>query len=148
MLIRNQELVPADAELANIDYAFVTGEALPVEKKKGDMIFAGGRQAGSSIRLKVLKSVEQSYLTQLWNQDAARQSKTSHLDTVINKVSEYFTGIVLVVAASAGIYWLFSNSSLAIFAFTSVLIIACPCALALTVPFTFGGIAQKRDDDL
>jgi len=142
MLIRNQELVPADAELlsetANIDYAFVTGEALPVKKKKGDMIFAGGRQAGSSIRLKVMKSVEQSYLTQLWNQDAAQQSKTSHLDTVINKVSEYFTGVVLLVAALAGAYWLINNPTLALFAFTSVLIIACPCALALTIPFTFG----------
>ena len=143
ILIRNQELIPADAELlsekANIDYAFVTGEAFPVEKNKGDMIFAGGRQVGSSIRLKVLKSVEQSYLTQLWNQDAARQSEASHLDTVVNKVSEYFTAVVLLVASAAGIYWLFHNPSLALFAFTSVLIIACPCALALTVPFTFGG---------
>ncbi len=143
ILIRNRELIPADAELlnatANIDYAFVTGEALPVEKKRGDMIFAGGRQVGSSIRLKVLKSVEQSYLTQLWNQDASRQSKTSHLDTVVNKVSEYFTGLVLLIAALAGAYWLFHNPALALFAFTSVLIIACPCALALTVPFTFGG---------
>ncbi len=143
MLIRNRELIPADAELlsesANIDYAFVTGEALPVEKKKGDMIFAGGRQVGSSIRLRVLKSVEQSYLTQLWNQDTARQSETSHLDKTINKVSEYFTVAVLVIASLAGVYWLFNNSSLALFAFTSVLIIACPCALALTIPFTFGG---------
>jgi Cu+-exporting ATPase len=142
ILIRNQELIPADAELlsetANIDYSFVTGEALPVEKKKGDMIFAGGRQVGSSIRLEVLKSVEQSYLTQLWNQDATRQSESSHLDTVVNKVSEYFTAVVLLVAASAGVYWLFNNTSLALFAFTSVLIIACPCALALTIPFTFG----------
>ncbi len=143
ILIRNQELIPADAELlselANIDYSFVTGEALPVEKKKGNMIFAGGRQVGSTIRLKVLKSVEQSYLTQLWNQKTTRQNETSHLDTIVNKVSEYFTGIVLLIAALAGAYWLFNNSSLALFAFTSVLIIACPCALALTVPFTFGG---------
>jgi len=143
ILIRNEELIQADAmllnEIANIDYSFVTGEALPVEKKKGDMIFAGGRQVGSSIRLKVLKSVEQSYLTQLWNQEATRQNKTSNLDTVVNKVSEYFTGVVLLIAALAGAYWLFNNSSLALFAFTSVLIIACPCALALTVPFTFGG---------
>ena len=143
MLIRNQELIPADAELlsetAQIDYAFVTGEALPVEKKKGDMVFAGGRQVGHTIRLKVLKSVEQSYLTQLWNQDAAHQSSPSQLDTVVNKVSEYFTAVILLVAASAGVFWLFHNPSLALFAFTSVLIIACPCALALTVPFTFGG---------
>ena len=143
ILIRNQELIPADAELlsrrANIDYSFVTGESFPVEKKAGDVIFAGGRQVGSAIQMKVLKSVEQSYLTQLWNQDTGRQGASSHLDTVVNKVSEYFTAAVLLIAAFAGVYWLFHNPSLALFAFTSVLIIACPCALALTVPFTFGG---------
>jgi len=57
---------------------------------------------------------------------------------MVNKVSEYFTAAILLVAFSAGIYWLFNDSSLALFAFTSVLIIACPCALALTIPFTFG----------
>ncbi len=143
LLIRNEELIPADAELlsdkANIDYSFVTGESLPVEKKKGEMIFAGGRQIGPSIRLKVLQSVEQSYLTQLWNQDVKPENEVSRLDTAVNKVSEYFTAAVLMVAATAGIFWLFSDPSLALFAFTSVLIIACPCALALTVPFTFGG---------
>ncbi len=143
LLIRNEELIPADAELlsekANIDYSFVTGESLPVEKKKGEMIFAGGRQIGPSIRLKVLKSVEQSYLTQLWNQDVKPENEISKLDTAVNKISEYFTVVVLSVAAGAGVYWLFHQPSLALFAFTSVLIIACPCALALTVPFTFGG---------
>ncbi len=143
MVIRNQELIPADAELlsetANIDYSFVTGESFPVEKKKGEVIYAGGRQVGNAIELKVQKSVEQSYLTQLWNQDTFRQEEASHLNTAVNKVSEYFTVAVLLIAASAGGYWLFQNPSLALFAFTSVLIIACPCALALTVPFTFGG---------
>jgi Cu+-exporting ATPase len=142
ILIRNQELVPADSKLiggqANIDYSFVTGESLPVEKKVGDFIFAGGRQMGSSIELEVVKSVEQSYLTQLWNQDNSKGESVSKLDPVINKVSQYFTAVVLAVASFAGIYWLFNDPSVALFAFTSVLIIACPCALALTVPFTFG----------
>ena len=53
-------------------------------------------------------------------------------------MSEYFTVIILLIATTAAVYWLFNDPSLAIFAFTSVLIIACPCALALTVPFTFG----------
>ena len=142
ILIRNQELVPADSKLvhgqANIDYSFVTGESLPIEKKAGEMIYAGGRQMGSSIELEVVKSVEQSYLTQLWNQDNSKGESPSKLDPVINKVSQYFTAVVLAVASLAGIYWLFNDPSVALFAFTSVLIIACPCALALTVPFTFG----------
>lgn len=142
ILIRNQELIPADSKLtkgnANIDYSFVTGESIPINKNIGDLIFAGGRQVGSSIELEVVKNVEQSYLTQLWNHDPKGKDSDSELNSTINKISEYFTIIILFIALASAIYWLFVDSSLAIFAFTSVLIIACPCALALTVPFTFG----------
>jgi len=142
ILIRNHELIPTDAKLlkgnANIDYSFVTGESVPVVKQAGELIFAGGRQVGSIIEVEVIKSVEQSYLTQLWNQDANSPEKEHHLKKIINKISEYFTAVVLFIASSAAIYWLIVDPSLALFAFTSVLIIACPCALALTVPFTFG----------
>jgi Cu+-exporting ATPase len=142
ILIRNQELIPADAKLlsdhANIDYSFVTGESIPTPKKEGELIFAGGRQVGGIIQLEVVHEVEQSYLTQLWNQDNKKTKVNSGLDTLINKVSEYFTVIILLIATTAAVYWLFNDPSLAVFAFTSVLIIACPCALALTVPFTFG----------
>lgn len=142
MIIRNQELIPADATLlsgkANIDYSFVTGESIPVEKKEGAMIFAGGRQVGSAIELEVVNKVEQSYLTQLWNQDKSGKNTDNKLTTVVDNVSHYFTIIILSIATFAGIYWLINDPSLALFAFTSVLIIACPCALALTVPFTFG----------
>jgi Cu+-exporting ATPase len=141
ILVRNQELVPADARLkkgkGNIDYAFVTGESIPVPKQKDDFIYAGGRQVGSSIELEVVKEVEQSYLTQLWNQKDTRE--TSHsLDNHINNISQYFTIAVLVIAFSAFAFWAFIDLSTAIYVFTSVLIIACPCALALTIPFTFG----------
>ncbi len=141
IIIRNQELIPADSILisdtANIDYSFVTGESIPVGKKRGEVIYAGGRQVGPAIRLKVEKTVEQSYLTQLWNQDSEKNIN-SNLDSVINKVSNYFTIVILTIASIAGIYWWLSDPSIALFAFTSVLIIACPCALALTIPFTFG----------
>ncbi|RLD43237.1 MAG: heavy metal translocating P-type ATPase, partial [Bacteroidetes bacterium] len=142
IIIRNQELIPADAKLmkgqAKIDYSFVTGESIPVPKKEGELIFAGGRQVGGAIEMEVIHEVEQSYLTQLWNQDEKKASDHSTLNTRINKIGEYFTVIILLIATIAAVYWLFNNPSLALFAFTSVLIIACPCALALTIPFTFG----------
>ncbi len=147
ILIRNQELIPADARLvageAEIDYSFVTGESLPVKKKTGEVIFAGGRQVGGSIELEVIKSVDQSYLTQLWNQEYHKENKESELNRLVNKVSEYFTYAVLSIATGAAVYWLLNDPSLALFAFTSVLIIACPCALALTVPFTFGSTMRE-----
>ncbi len=142
ILVRNQELIPADSKIisgnGNIDYSFVTGESLPVHKNEGDTVYAGGRQVGSSVVLEIVKNVEQSYLTQLWNEEKSGEQYDSRLKVLIDNVSQYFTLIILTIAISAGIYWLFHDKAIAIFAFTSVLIVACPCALALTVPFTFG----------
>jgi len=147
ILIRNQELVPADSKIVkgngNINYSFVTGESMPVAKIEGESVFAGGRQMGSSVELEVIKNVEQSYLTQLWNQEKSADKYESHLNVLINNVSQYFTIIILTIAIGAGIFWLFTDKSVAIFVFTSILIIACPCALALTVPFTFGATLRQ-----
>jgi Cu+-exporting ATPase len=141
ILVRNQELIPTDAFIikgnGNIDYSFVTGESVPVSKKLNDFIYAGGRQIGSSIELVVEKEVEQSYLTQLWNQ-ADEKIKEISLNTHVNRVSQYFTIVILIIATAAFGYWFTESISTAVYVFTSVLIIACPCALALTVPFTLG----------
>lgn len=141
IMVRNQELIPADSRIVkgrgNIDYSFVTGEALPVSRKDGDFIYAGGRQVGSSFELIVEKEVEQSYLTQLWNQKSGK-SEASMLRNHVNHISHYFTIIVLVIAFTSFFYWLKTDLATAVYVFSSVLIIACPCALALTVPFTFG----------
>jgi ATPase, P-type (transporting), HAD superfamily, subfamily IC len=146
ILVRNQEIVPADSILisnpANIDYSFVTGESMPVSKKVGDFVFAGGRQIGNAIELTIEKEVQQSYLTQLWNQ-AKSESDQDKLVPIINRVSQYFTIIVVLIALGAGAFWYLNNPETAVFAFTSVLIIACPCALALTVPFTFGSTMRQ-----
>jgi len=147
ILVRNQELIPTDSKIikgyGNIDYSFVTGESLPVMKKTGESIFAGGRQIGSAIELEVIKDVEQSYLTQLWNQEKTADKFESHLSDMISNVSQYFTMIIVAIAMAAGIYWLFIDKTIAVFAFTSVLIVACPCALALTIPFTFGSTMRQ-----
>jgi Cu+-exporting ATPase len=147
ILVRNQELIPADATIAkgdgNIDYSFVTGESLPVAKRVGDSIFAGGRQVGSVLELEVVKDVEQSYLTQLWNQERSEDQYESKLNHLVNQVSQYFTIIILTIAIAAGLFWVFSDPARAIFSFTSVLIVACPCALALTIPFTFGSTMRN-----
>ena len=138
--VRNREVIPADAVLlsgdAAIDYSFVTGEAEAILKEEGDRIYAGGRQVGHPIRLKVLKQVSQSYLTQLWNSDSFNQQ--SRYDTLINQISKYFTLGVLVIAAVTAIYWYFKNPGYLLNAVTAVLIVACPCALSLATPFTLG----------
>ncbi len=146
ILVRNGELIPVDSVLTegegNIDYSFVTGESIPVAKKMGDFVFAGGKQSGAAIKLRVEKEVAQSYLTQLWNEDKLGDAGEMQMQTIVNKVSHYFTIIILAIASGAGIYWAFSDIGKAVYVFSSILIVACPCALALTIPFTFGNVMR------
>lgn len=140
--VRNGEIIPADAKLlslgASIDYSFITGESVPVRKKKEDLIYAGGRVIGSALLLQVEKKVETGYLAELWKERTEKDSKESMLSVTLDAVSKYFTVAILLIATFTGVYWLWEDSTKALLAFTSVLIIACPCALALSVPFAFG----------
>jgi Cu+-exporting ATPase len=148
LLIHHQELIPADGILtrgkALIDYSFVTGESLPVEKEMGEMIYAGGKQIGSNIEMLVVKEVAQSYLTKLWNREDVKKKNTNeHERSFVNIVARYFTWIVLIISISSAAYWIIAgNSTTAWRAATAVLIIACPCALKLSSTFTNGNIIR------
>ena len=146
LLIRNQELIPVDGILINgaakIDYSFVTGEAIPVSKKSGDKLFAGGKQLSGSIEIEVLTSVSQSYLTQLWSNDVFKKDKNSSFKTLTDRISQHFTITILLIAFIATVFWLYVDASKALNVFTAVLIIACPCAIALAAPFTLGNMLR------
>ncbi|GMQ26860.1 heavy metal translocating P-type ATPase metal-binding domain-containing protein [Algoriphagus sp. oki45] len=142
ILVRDEELIPADALLlsgqASIDYSFVTGEEIPVPKQKGELIYAGGRQKGDAILLTVQKSPSQSYLTDLWNNETFEKPNKKLLEPLANRISGVFTWTVLTIAVLAFFYWFGKDLSIAVKAFTTVLIVACPCALSMSTPFTLG----------
>jgi len=139
-VIRSGELIPTDAQLisgrAEIDYSFVSGESDPVHVQTSEKLYAGGRQRGASLILKALKPVDQSYLTSLWNKD--NQEDENDLESLADKVGKKFTWAVVGIALVAGIYWAIVDQSLMLNAISAVLIVACPCALALSFPFAFG----------
>lgn len=142
VMVRDEELIPADSLLlsaqANIDYSFVTGEEVPVPKRKGELIYAGGRQKGDLILLTTQKSPSQSYLTDLWNNESFEKSSKRLLEPFSNRISGVFTWTVLTIAVAAFVFWVGKDVSLAVKAFTTVLIVACPCALSMSTPFTLG----------
>lgn len=146
LIIRNQELIPVDGILISpktaLDYSFVTGEAVPIEKKSGDKVYAGGKQMGGIIEMEVLFSVSQSYLTQLWSNDVFQKKIDQKHKSITDKVSQYFTPALLVLAFGSLIFWWFIDAYIAFNVFTAVLIVACPCALALTAPFTLGNVLR------
>jgi Cu+-exporting ATPase len=146
IILRNGELLPADARLiagdACIDYSFVTGEAEAVSCQGGAHLFAGGRQVGGRIEVETVKPVAQSYLASLWNNEAFRKTRENDLDSLTNRYSRRFTKLVIAVALAAGAFWLFTDAAKSLKAFTSVLIVACPCALALAAPLTHGTVQR------
>ncbi len=143
----NNQVIPADAVLikgmASVDYSFVNGESDTVEKHEGDLLYAGGRQTGGSIEVEVVKEVSQSYLTGLWNQSAFTEVEEGRsFSTLIDHVSRSFSIGILSIAFLTLAFWLWVDPSEAVDAFTAVLIIACPCALALSMPFASGNVSR------
>ena len=146
ILIRHAELIPVDGLLqkgpVEIDYSFVTGEATPVKKEVGEKIFAGGKQLLGAMEMLALKNVSQSYLTQLWSQAVFNKNNESTFQTLTDSIGKRFTLAVLFIAFSATLFWVFTDPSKVWNVFTAVLIIACPCAIALAAPFTLGNMLR------
>lgn len=146
LLIRNEEIIPTDSILesnkALVDYSFVTGESKPVTKKYGEKVFAGGKLLSGVVEVKAIKEVTQSYLIDLWSNETIGFYKKTPFKNITDTISKRFTQVVLAIAMLSTLFWLVYNANEAINVFTSVLIIACPCAIALAAPFTLGNILR------
>ena len=147
ILIRHEELIPVDGILirgeAHLDYSFVTGESVPVYKNNGEKIYAGAKQLGGAIEIDVINTISESYLTELWSNDAFDNDGSTGLKNLTDHISKYFTIVVLSISLVAGIYWfVHSGAGVAASVVTAVLIVACPCALALALPFSTGNMLR------
>lgn len=143
IIIRSQELIPADAILmsgsARIDYSFVTGESKPEHVEVGSLIYAGGRQTAGQLELEVVKEVEQSYLTKLWNREN-QKSYAGDMDNMVHRIARHFTLFLLLLSFGSFFYWLPTDMGRGVHALTTILIVACPCSLLLSATFTHAAI--------
>ena len=144
--VHNREPLPCDCILlsphAQLDYSFITGEAIPTAKKAGEELPAGGIICGQSAVVRVLHPINESSLANLWNNREAITNQDNDKESG-SRLSElfarYFTLVTIAIALAAGGFWLWQNNpAKALNAFTAVLIIACPCAFSLSLPFTMG----------
>jgi Cu+-exporting ATPase len=144
LIIRNQEIIPADAVLitgsSQMDYSFVTGESELLKLNEGNSMYAGGRHTGERIEIEIKKELKQSHLTQLWEQQAFKDPlhKTENWENFANQVGGYFTVGLISLAILVGSYWHFTDPSRWSNSVVSILVIACPCALAISYPFALG----------
>lgn len=139
--LRNEEIVPCDSRLqtdsVQIDYSFVTGESDPVHLKKGDFVYAGGKVLGTPGVFRCEKESSRSQLTQMWN-----ESNKNEAEEKTDMLSVYFLSGLLILAVLTAVLWTILDPSRALANVVAVLIVACPCALALSKPFTFGNITR------
>jgi len=143
IIIRSQELIPADAILisgdARIDYSFVTGESKPEHIATGKVVYAGGRQTSGVLELEVVREVEQSHLTQLWNKEN-KKKYVSKMDNFVDRLGRRFGVFLILLSIASFIFWYPTDPTRGIHALTTILIVACPCALLLSATFTHASI--------
>ena len=145
--IHNSEIIPVDAIISKgralIDYSFVNGETIPTELPIGSIVYAGGKQLGGSLELLVVKEVSKTYLTNLWNNAIFNKKERPISSNIYDIIGQYFTIIVVIIGLSAGTFWwITGNNTLMWNALTTVLIVACPCALLLAKNYTQGHIMK------
>ncbi|MEK9612606.1 MAG: heavy metal translocating P-type ATPase metal-binding domain-containing protein, partial [Flavobacteriaceae bacterium] len=143
ILLHQEEIIPADGKLIDqdiwVDYSFVTGESKPVRVQKNKPLLAGGK-VHSSCRMQVEKTNKESFLMQLWQDEKRSKSFSSSLNPLTQKISRYFTPSILLLALLGGLYAYQKHPDQIFEVVTAILIVACPCALALSSPFVYGNL--------
>lgn len=143
VVLRPGEKVPVDGRITEgasaIDESMLTGESLPVEKSPGDSVFAATINKTGSVRFEATKVGKETALQQIVKMVQDAQGSKAPIARLADVVSGIFTPIVLVIAVATFVVWfLLADPSvrftLAFVNAIGVLVIACPCALGLSVP--------------
>ena len=140
ILVKPGEKLAADGIISEgqsyLDESMLTGESTPVQKIKGDKVIAGSINGNGSIKITVLHSAKDSYLSQVIKLvDEAQRSK-SKTQLLADTAAKWLTIIALLAGVSTFLYWYLTGQSLA-FAMermVTVIVICCPHALGLAVP--------------
>lgn len=141
VLVRPGEKVPVDGVLVKgssaVDESMVTGESIPVEKKLGDSVVGGTMNKTGSFEVEVTKIGSETTLAQIIRLVEEAQGSKAPIQAFADKISAKFVPIVIGLALLTFVVWYFflgASLAFALMAFTSVIVIACPCALGLATP--------------
>ncbi|WP_132959750.1 heavy metal translocating P-type ATPase [Rhizobium sp. BK251] len=142
--VRPGERVPVDGSViegqSTIDESMITGEPVPVEKTKGDMLTGGTMNKNGTLVMTAEKVGEDTTLSRIVDMVAKAQRSRAPIQGTVDRVSAIFVPAVVAVAIIAFLVWYFVGPepqlAHALLATVAVLIIACPCALGLATPMS------------
>ncbi len=153
ILVKPGEKIPADGVVVSgysgVDEKAITGEGIPVEKKRGDNVIGATINKTGVLQFKTTKIGQDTMLAQIIKTVEDAMGSKAPIQLLADKVSYYFVPTVIGLAVLSFIVWLLVGQSFffALTVFVAVLIIACPCALGLATPTAVmmgTGLAAQR----
>ena len=140
ILVKPGSRIPADGEVVQgsggVDESMLTGESLPVEKIVGSAVTGGSMNLNGVLQIRVSRVGKDSTLARIVAFMEEAQGKKAPIAKIADRVSGIFVPVVMAIAAVAAVVWFIAGKDVAFVLqiFTSVLVIACPCALGLATP--------------
>jgi len=141
VIVKPGEKIPVDGIVvegySSVDESLVTGESIPVEKKKGDAVIGSTINKQGAFRFKATKVGAQTTLARIVKLIEDAQGKKAPIQRFADQISAYFVPIVIGIALTTFLVWFFfagAELEFALITAVAVLVIACPCALGLATP--------------
>jgi Cu+-exporting ATPase len=141
VVVKPGEKIPVDGPVVSgesyVDESMITGEPIPVLKKKGDNVVGGSLNKNSIIRFEARKIGKDTVLSQIIRLVEQAQGSRPPVQRIADRAVSYFIPVVLAIAILSFIFWYFISDETLLFALTiliSILVVACPCALGLATP--------------
>ncbi len=150
VIVKPGQKIPVDGIVvdghSSVDESMISGESIPVEKKKGDNVIGATINKQGLLKFKATKIGKDTVLSSIIKLVEDAQGSKAPIQRLADKVSSIFVPIVIIIAVLAFLFWYFIGSSLfglptaltpfifSLTIFVAVLIIACPCALGLATP--------------
>jgi len=141
MVVRPGERIPTDGVvidgLSSVDESTVTGESIPIDRKKGDDVIGATINKSGMLKVKATKVGQDTVLSQIITLVEEARTGKAQMQRLVDQVAKYFVPAVLGIAIGVGLGWYFIGGigvTFSLLAFVSVIIIACPCALGIATP--------------
>jgi Cu+-exporting ATPase len=141
MVIRPGERIPTDGIViegsSSIDESAITGESIPIDKKKEDQVIGATINKSGLLKVKATKIGQDTVISQIITLVEEARTGKAQMQRLVDQVAKYFVPGVLAIAIGVGLGWYFIGDiglTFSLLAFVSVIIIACPCALGIATP--------------
>ncbi len=147
VIIRAGDAIPADGVLVSgetsVDEALLTGEARPQPKAVGDPVAAGSINLDGLVTMRVTSTGSDTTLGTISRlSERARYARPSFV-TIADRIASYVVVALLIVAVAVAVYWSLAAPERAFVITLSVLVVTCPCALALATPAAFAAAGTR-----